>query len=337
MGQTVELSKDELDNYGVIISHSVPDTYDDVQIKINEIVDNGVRYIHSNLIEPLQATKGFNIAKLKSRETSTSRSLRTKLPKYNLYALKINDFDDLLKRAENHQENDEDFNDLPEYHIDKSLFFINLLSPANNNKLEALYKLLKHIYENGLYYYQSNSYNNQNSAKLYINELRKVKYEYLILRSADGHYYINILLSELLVSFTEFKQRFSNLNFDDLKICSLAKQKYTAIYERTDILNFNSIVKTDRPFVQELIYRFVGRFLSDAHDYKKRNLLNKHIFNIDLIELFQKAIFSVDKKNIYFIKDDVTEFLKTRDNKILSITYNLTTNVYLKEQQIFTD
>ncbi len=71
MGQTVELTKDELDNYGVIISHSIPDTYHDVQIKINEIVDNGVKYIHRNLIEPLQATKGFNIAKLKSRETST--------------------------------------------------------------------------------------------------------------------------------------------------------------------------------------------------------------------------------------------------------------------------
>jgi hypothetical protein len=335
MGQTVELTKDELDNYGVIISHSIPDTYHDVQIKIDKIVDNGVQYIHRNLIEPLQATKGFNIAKLKSRETSTKRSERTKVPKHNLYALKMNDFDDLLKGAEYYQENDEFFDDLSEYHIDKSLFFVNLLSADNNNKLEALYKLLKHIYENGLYYYQSKTYDNQNGAKLYINELRKVNYEYLIVRSEDGDYYENIELSELLVSFTAFKQIFRNLNFEDLKICSLSKQRYTAIYEKTDILNFNSIVRTDRPFVQDLIYRFVGRFFSDAHDYKKLNLLNKHIFNIDLIELFQKAIFSIDKQNIYFIKDDVTEFLKYRNNKILSITYNLTTNVYLEEQKIF--
>ncbi len=30
-------------------------------------------------------------------------------------------------------------------------------------------------------------------------------------------------------------------------------------------------------------------------------------------------------------------FLKTQKNKTLSITYSLTANVYLKEQQIFTD
>jgi hypothetical protein len=85
---TIILSKKELDNYGVIISHSIPNTDDDTdrQIKIDKIVENGVQYIHSNLIEPLQATKGFNITQLKSRETSEKTSQRSKPSKYDLYA-----------------------------------------------------------------------------------------------------------------------------------------------------------------------------------------------------------------------------------------------------------
>jgi hypothetical protein len=50
--------------------------------------------------------------------------------------------------------------------------------------------------------------------------------------------------------------------------------------------------------------------LSDSSHYKKTKLLNIIIYNIDLIELFQKAIFSIDKKNIYFIKDDLSNFFK---------------------------
>jgi len=50
----VELSKEELDNYGIIISYSNPITHDKDahQLKIDDIVLNGVKYIHRNLIIP---------------------------------------------------------------------------------------------------------------------------------------------------------------------------------------------------------------------------------------------------------------------------------------------
>jgi hypothetical protein len=194
------------------------------------------------LIEPLQPTKEFTIKQLKSRETLGKTSERRNPLKYDLYALKMNDFDDLLNNPQHHINNDNDNDDnddnddyLLEYRIDKSKLFSSLFH--NDNKLRALFNLLKHIKNNGLYYYQSSQYINNNCAMLYINELRKVNYEYLIFRSnnGSGDNYHNILLTELLESFENFKERLRYVNLEGLTICSLAKERYTGLYGKTKI------------------------------------------------------------------------------------------------------
>ena len=204
---TITLSKKELDNYGVIISHSIPNTDDDTdrQIKIDKIVENGVQYIHSNLIEPLQATKGFNITQLKSRETSGRTSQRSKPSKYDLYASKMNDFDDLLRQSQRTERSND---------INESLFIESL--SKDKKKLEALFYLLKHITNDGLYYYKSQSFNNNGGAKLYINELRKINYEYLTIYQQNGRP-DNILLSQLLENFETFKRILTSLDFVTIK------------------------------------------------------------------------------------------------------------------------
>jgi hypothetical protein len=324
---TITLSKKELDNYGVIISHSIPNTDDDTdrQIKIDKIVENGVQYIHSNLIEPLQATKGFNITQLKSRETSGRTSQRSKPSKYDLYASKMNDFDDLLKKAQSTERTN---------YINQSLF-IELLS-NDRKKLEALFYLLKHITNDGLYYYKSQSFNNNGGAKLYINELRKINYEYLTIYQQNGRP-DNILLSQLLENFETFKRILTSLDFAIIKYCILSKSfKRLAEFHDSDtfILNFKPITNTDKSFIEELIYRFTGPLFS-SKTRRHGIVLNKVIDDLFLTDLLEKAIFSVDKNNIYYIDRDNSEFLKTNNDKILSITYNLTANLYLKEEQIF--
>ena len=336
MPRSIELPIDELDNYGIIISNSIPQTTD-IQIKIDDIVKKGVEYIYSNLIEPLQEINKFiTVKQLRKREIlGRTSSERSKPNTYDLYALKMNDFDDLLNNPEHHII-DHDDDDDDDNNIDKSKLLSSLFQ--NEDKLRALFNLLKHIKNNGLYYYQSSQYINDNYAMLYINELRKVNYEYLIFISNNNNNYYNISLTELLESFEIFKQKLRYVNLEDLTICSLAKERNVGAYGKTKILNFSPIIKTDRPFIQRLIYAFMrSPLLSNSSHYKKTELLNKIIYNIDLIELFQKIIFSVDKKNIYFIKDDVTEFLKTKKDKTLSITYDIRANLHLQQRQIFTD
>jgi hypothetical protein len=321
---TIELSKKELDNYGVIISHSIPNTDDDRQIKIDKIVENGVQYIHRNLIEPLQGTKGFNISQLKSQETLGRRSERSKPSKYDLYGLKMNDFDDLLKHAQPTGRSD----------VDESLFFATL--SRDKKKIEALFHLLKHVTNDGLYYYQSQSFDNKDDAKLYINELRKINYEYLTIYQQNGPP-DNLLLSEILENFETFKRRITNLDYETIKYVALTKSfKRSAVFHDADtyVLNFDPITNTYRPFVQELIYRFVGPLFS-SKNRRHGVLLNKVIDDLFLIDLLQKAIFSVDKQNIYYINRDNADFLKNKKDKILSITYNLSANLYLQEEQIF--
>jgi hypothetical protein len=50
----IELSEEELNNYGVIISHSDNYKYHELKIdETSEITLKGVRYIYNNLIKPL--------------------------------------------------------------------------------------------------------------------------------------------------------------------------------------------------------------------------------------------------------------------------------------------
>jgi hypothetical protein len=240
----------------------------------------------------------------------------------------MNDFDDLLKKAQSTERTN---------YINQSLF-IELLS-NDRKKLEALFYLLKHITNDGLYYYKSQSFNNKdNASKLYINELRKIKYTYLtIYRNYDVP--DNILLTELLENFETFKRIIVNLDFVTIKYCFLSKsfKRFADLHDSdTYILNFNPITNTDKSFIEELIHGFTGLLFSSRNRKKHHGvILNKVIDDLNLMDLLQKGIFSVDKENIYYIETDNSNFLKTKNDKILSITYNIPANLYLEEVEIF--
>ena len=111
----IELSEEELNNYGVIISHSDNYKYDELKIdETSKVTLKGVRYIYNNLIKPLQTNIISKFQYVTSREIVSKKIKkedrlksdtelfekmikRSDETKYNLYALRMNDFDELLK------------------------------------------------------------------------------------------------------------------------------------------------------------------------------------------------------------------------------------------------
>jgi hypothetical protein len=112
--------------------------------------------------------------------------------KYNLYALRMNDFDELLKYLTR---------------SNKSVFFIKVL--RSNKYLYKLFQYLRYINDKGIYYYQTTCFHKKTGKQLCITELRKISYKYLIIKSNDEYYNIDfdknlIDFIELITSFVVF-------------------------------------------------------------------------------------------------------------------------------------
>jgi hypothetical protein len=238
---SIKLSEEENNNYGVIISHSK--TYpgstfnpEDEYVK-DEITKNGIQYIFNNLIEPLQTNMKSKFQYVKSRETLVKKSRGKQVKsdielfkkmqktsdkdKYNLYALKMNDFNELLRGLNN---------------ANKSSFFIKLLQ--QEKYLIKMFDFLKYINEKGIYYYQSTAFY-KDRYKIIITELRKIYYKYFIIIS-DRYYHIDF--NEDLKDFETFQTKMKTINFENLRVCVLTKTAFSASSLRTAIINYKPIL-----------------------------------------------------------------------------------------------
>jgi len=282
---SIELSENENNNYGVIISN-----YERLYIEdeTDEIIKHGVIYIYNNLIKPLQTNIKSQFQHLKARET-TSRKLRgdqvkadielfkkmqktADKTKHNLYALRMNDFDDLLKGL-----------------IFPTQFFSKILK--SKKYLYKLFEFLKHINDRGIYYYQSTII--YDGYEKVITELRKINYKYLIIVSNNKYQYIDFDID--LNNFELFKNKLETLDLEDITTCVLAKSASSDL--RQLIINYKPILIKNKSIYQKLINGF--KHLLTKHEYFKQDkLLYKYIINLNFFDLLHLCTF---KMPIFYI------------------------------------
>jgi len=347
---SIELSENENNNYGVIISdyRLYPlNVIEHKTVEIDETTKNGVKYIYNNLIKPLQTNINSQFQHLKTRETS-SRKLRgdqvksdmelfkkmqksADKTKYNLYALRMNDFDELLKGL-----------------ITPTIFFNKILKIEKY--LYKLFKFLNHINEKGIYYYQSTIIYDGGYEKV-ITELRNINYKYLIIVSNNNYQYIDFDID--LKNFEIFKTKLKIFDIENITVCVLAKCASSDL--RQSILNYKPILIKNKSIYHKLIDG-LKHLLAEHEDFKQDKLLYKYIINLNFFKLLKQSLFSYDRK-LYYIKkngiyydtdddntnedeeedeeEDVGNFLKQEHNNILSFTYNINTTLNLHQQEMF--
>ena len=325
---SLELSLEQKENYGVIISNDDELNDDDIESDVYA----KVKYVYDHLIKPFQidiVSRTPSFKEIMKREITSTKSRRNQSNNHNifynkiikekkekqeyksLHGIKMTDFKEYI------QELNDNLADAPDFYDRVKEFRILF---KNKNYWIKMFQLLKHINERGIYCY--NNIITETEDQTCVVELRKVNYKYLHFNTTNRMLSDYINFDEDLQSFEKFEAKMETIK----QKCKRNTFSYMNLSPSNEVPEFYDIMSIRNPFNVSTNKTKYELFLNDPTNFKNKDyVLFNSIPTLDFVYFFQHLILNhnYDLYYINIVSDTIVDISNINITKNIKVKFDL--------------